>query len=100
MKSKDLSVYTVITTGNSLPCFSCVRALSYLQNSMMLTPFAPKAGPTGGEGFAAPPRTCSLIIALISFAIFCCSYLLYLTACCVRSQLEALLRNGRELTPF
>jgi len=37
---------------------------------MMLTPAAPKAGPTGGEGFAAPPLTCSLTTLLISFAIF------------------------------
>jgi hypothetical protein len=25
----------------------------------MLTPAAPKAGPTGGDGFAAPPLTCT-----------------------------------------
>jgi hypothetical protein len=34
-----------------------------------LTPFEPNAGPTGGEGFAAPPLICSLINALTSFAI-------------------------------
>jgi hypothetical protein len=37
---------------------------------MILTPAAPKAGPTGGDGLAAPPRTCSLTTLLISFAIF------------------------------
>jgi hypothetical protein len=36
----------------------------------MLTPAAPNAGPTGGEGFAAPPRTCNFTTLLISFAIF------------------------------
>jgi hypothetical protein len=35
----------------------------------MLTPAAPKAGPTGGDGFAAPPLTCSLTTLLTSFAI-------------------------------
>ena len=32
-------------------------------------PAAPKAGPTGGDGFAAPPRTCSFTTLLTSFAI-------------------------------
>ena len=35
----------------------------------MLTPAAPKAGQTGGDGFAAPPLTCSLTTLLTSFAI-------------------------------
>jgi hypothetical protein len=35
----------------------------------MLTPAAPKAGPTGGDGFAAPPLTCNLTTLLTSFAI-------------------------------
>ncbi|ANO47795.1 hypothetical protein Pf1_02340 [Flavobacterium columnare] len=35
----------------------------------MLTPAAPKAGPTGGDGFAAPPFTCSLTTLLTSLAI-------------------------------
>jgi hypothetical protein len=37
---------------------------------MIFTPAAPKAGPTGGDGFAAPPLTCSLTTLLISLAIF------------------------------
>src|SRR3989442_419489 len=42
--------------------FSCaVCTLNALQNSMMLTPCWPSAGPTGGAGLACPPGTCSLI---------------------------------------
>ena len=35
----------------------------------MFTPAAPNAGPTGGDGFAAPPLTCNLRTLSISFAI-------------------------------
>jgi hypothetical protein len=35
----------------------------------MFTPFEPRAGPTGGDGFAAPPLICSLINPATSFAI-------------------------------
>src|SRR5438477_3953207 len=42
--------------------FSCwVCALNALQNSMMLTPCWPSAGPTGGAGLACPPGICSLM---------------------------------------
>src|SRR5690554_7580377 len=68
-KSNDLSLKTEITTGKTLPALSWVLALNCLQNSMILTPAAPKAGPTGGDGFAAPPLTCSLTTLLTSFAI-------------------------------
>jgi hypothetical protein len=34
---------------------SCVLELNCLQNSIIFTPAAPKAGPTGGDGLAAPP---------------------------------------------
>src|SRR5437899_7143101 len=49
--------------------FSCaVWALNALQNSMMLTPCWPSAGPTGGAGFACPPGICSLILVRIFLA--------------------------------
>jgi hypothetical protein len=35
----------------------------------MFTPTAPSAGPTGGEGLAAPPLTCNFTILLTSLAI-------------------------------
>ena len=60
---------TVITTGNTLPALSCVRALNCLQKSIMFRPFEPRAGPTGGDGLAAPPLIWSLINPAISFAI-------------------------------
>src|SRR3954471_3576359 len=44
-----------------VPFWSCVCALNALQNSMMLTPCWPNAGPTGGAGLAAPAGTWSLI---------------------------------------
>src|SRR5690554_949215 len=75
IKSKDLSLYTVITTGKTLPALSWVRALNCLQNSIIFTPLAPRAGPTGGDGFAAPPLTCNFTNALTSFAMFDFDYI-------------------------
>src|SRR5574344_1523283 len=37
---------------------------------MILIPFEPNAGPTGGDGFAAPPLICNLISPATSLAIF------------------------------
>src|ERR1039457_375822 len=48
----DLSAKTVITTGVIVPSSACVLALNALQNSMILTPCWPRAGPMGGGGFA------------------------------------------------
>src|SRR5258706_2006331 len=76
MNSNDLSEYTVMITGTTLPARSLVRALNCLQNSMMLTPFAPSAGPIDGAGFAAPPLICRLITAVMSFALFFEDYVL------------------------
>src|SRR5882757_4909046 len=46
-----------------------VCALNALQNSMMLRPRCPRAGPIGGDGLALPAGTCSLIRPTIFFAI-------------------------------
>src|ERR1700729_2088363 len=51
----------------TLPRWFSVAALYALQNSMMLTPCWPSAGPTGGAGFAAPAWICSLMIAASFF---------------------------------
>lgn len=54
--------YTVISTGMMVPALSCVAALYSLQNCIMLTPLAPRAGPTGGAGLALPAANASLIM--------------------------------------
>src|SRR5436190_24047568 len=51
------------------PFSCCVCALNALQNSMMLTPCWPSAGPTGGAGFDCPPGICSLMRARTFFAM-------------------------------
>src|SRR5689334_4994861 len=51
------------TTGRIRPSSLPVWALKPLQNSMMLTPCWPRAGPTGGEGLALPAGICSLTTA-------------------------------------
>src|SRR6187401_2978647 len=58
-----------MTVGIGAPfSSSCVAALKALQNSMMLTPRWPSAGPMGGDGFAAPAGTCSLMYPVIFLA--------------------------------
>src|SRR5215470_7826029 len=52
------------------PCWAWVRALNALQNSMMLTPRCPSAGPTGGLGVACPAGICSFTSPTTFFAIF------------------------------
>jgi hypothetical protein len=42
---------------------------------MMLIPLEPKAGPTGGDGFAAPPLICNLINPATSLAILIYYYI-------------------------
>src|ERR1019366_7227711 len=63
MKVNERSSYTEISTGMTLPRCDSVCALYCLQNSMMLTPCWPRAGPIGGAGVAAPALICSLMIA-------------------------------------
>src|SRR3954451_16823254 len=53
----------------TVPAESCVWALNDLQNSMMLMPCWPSAGPTGGAGDACPPTACSLISVRTFLAI-------------------------------
>src|SRR5215475_14476170 len=57
-------------TGIGMP-FSIfwVCALKALQNSMMLRPRWPSAGPIGGDGLAAPAGTCNLRNPVTFFAI-------------------------------
>src|SRR6476659_45287 len=63
-----------MTVGIGEPGASfCVAALNCLQNSGMLTPRWPSAGPIGGEGLACPAGTCSLMYPSIFFAIVYCS---------------------------
>ena len=62
MNSNERSSKTVISTGMIVPASCWVWALNALQNSMMLTPCWPSAGPTGGAGFAAPAGIWSLIM--------------------------------------
>src|ERR1700677_4767450 len=51
----------------TLPRCDSVAALYALQNSMMLTPCWPRAGPTGGAGLASPAWICSLISPVTFF---------------------------------
>src|SRR4051794_2513733 len=67
MKVNERSSKTEISTGMTLPRCDSVAALYCLQNSMMLTPCWPSAGPTGGAGVAAPALICSLIRPAIFF---------------------------------
>ena len=69
MNVNDRSEKTVMIDRDddvSLVC-ACVRALNSLQNSMMLTPCWPSAGPTGGDGLALPAGNCSLMNPVIFF---------------------------------
>src|SRR5919106_6560504 len=51
------------------PSSLAVRALKFLQKSMMLTPCGPSAVPTGGAGVALPAAIWSFTIAVTFFAI-------------------------------
>ena len=49
---------------------SAVLALKSLQKFMMFSPACPRAGPTGGAGFAWPAFITSLIVAVTALAFF------------------------------
>src|SRR4030095_16254755 len=51
------------------PSSFAVRALKFLQKSMMLTPWGPSAVPTGGAGVALPAAIWSFTIAWIFLAM-------------------------------
>src|SRR3954465_4098900 len=67
MKVNERSSKTEISTGMTLPRCDSVAPLYALQNSMMLTPCWPSAGPTGGAGVAAPALIWSLMTAVNRF---------------------------------
>src|SRR5262249_5776460 len=69
IKVKERSAYTVITTGIVISPMLAVLALKVLQNSIMLTPCWPRAGPIGGAGLPLPEGHCSLISEVIFLAI-------------------------------
>src|SRR5919112_4103694 len=69
IKVKVRSAKIVTTTGITIPLWFWVLALNCFTNSMMFTPWGPRAVPTGGAGVAAPAGHCSLTIALIFLAI-------------------------------
>ena len=70
MKVNERSSNTVISTGVMRPGAElAVAALNALQNSMMLTPCWPSAGPTGGAGLACPAGIWSLINFMTFLAI-------------------------------
>src|SRR5699024_6654461 len=75
IKVKDLSAYTVITTGIIIPACSLVFSLNSLQKPMIFTPCCPNAGPTGGAGVAFPAGICNFINPTTFFAIFLCTSL-------------------------
>src|SRR5215472_12997966 len=60
----------VMITGIGVPFSNfCVCALNALQNSMMLRPRCPSAGPIGGDGLADPAGTCNLRKPVTFFAM-------------------------------
>src|SRR5205085_5925205 len=67
MNVNDRSSKTVISAGTTVPRWLSEAALYCLQNSMMLTPWGPRAVPTGGAGVAAPAGIWSLTTARIFF---------------------------------
>ena len=70
MKVNVRSGRIVISVGVGTPGSMCaVRALNSLQKSIDLTPRAPSAGPTGGEGVALPAGIKMRLWNMLSFDV-------------------------------
>lgn len=81
---KDLSLKAVTSTGmGAWSGIFAVLALKSLQNAMMLSPACPRAGPTGGEGFACPAGISSRMRTATSFAAIVRQHVLVLVCVCV-----------------
>jgi hypothetical protein len=59
----NITLFTLMSTRSGTSLKSAVFALNSLQKAMMFSPAWPKAGPTGGAGFAAPALISSLMLA-------------------------------------
>src|SRR3989304_357525 len=59
----------VTRTGMTVPSWAAVFSLKLLQNSIILTPCWPRAGPTGGEGVPWPAGICNLTTAVTFLAM-------------------------------
>src|SRR5256885_5509532 len=57
------------------PSSLAVRALKFLQKSMIFTPCWPRAGPTGGAGVALPAGICNFTWPITFFAIMFLGFL-------------------------
>src|SRR5471030_150764 len=57
----------LISTGTTVPRWFSVAALYCLQNSIVCTPWGPRAVPTGGAGVAPPAGSLILTTARIFF---------------------------------
>ena len=54
---KLLSSWTITFTGTCIPLKSAVFAFISSTTALIFTPSGPRAGPSGGPGFALPPGT-------------------------------------------
>merc|ERR1719326_2188636 len=95
MNVHERSSKSEISTGMTVPTWSCVRALYSLQNIMMLTPAAPRAGPTGGAGLALPAANASLMILDTFLAIIAGSVARFLCTAAVAHLLLLLPADTR-----
>src|SRR6266496_2355243 len=83
----------VISTGITVPDLSSVAALYCLQNSMVWTPWGPRAVPTGGAGVAFPAG--NWILTTVTTRLFAIADLSRHDVCAGRARLQ--LRHLGEL---